>query len=85
MKAKIMSSPMKLPNLDEDMVIALPADHVLGDQDPLPLSAIAGEELILFPRDIGPGLYDSVLAACHKAPRDGCRECCRAIPSAPGL
>ena len=53
--------------LDEDMVIALPADHALGDQDPLPLSAIAGEELILFPRDIGPGLYDSVLAACHKA------------------
>lgn len=55
------------PCLDEDMVIALPADHALGDEDPLPLAAIAGEELILFPRDIGPGLYDNVLSACHRA------------------
>jgi len=55
------------PCLDEDMVIALPADHALGEQDPLPLAAIAGEELILFPRDIGPGLHDSVVSACHEA------------------
>ena len=55
------------PCLDEDMVIALPADHALREEDPLPLSAIAGEELILFPRDIGPGLHDNVVSACHEA------------------
>jgi len=53
--------------LDEDMVIALPADHALRDYDAVPLEAIAGENLILFPRDIGPGLYDSIVSACNEA------------------
>ncbi len=53
--------------LDEDMVIALPADHPLRDHDAVPLDAIAGENLILFPRDIGPGLYDSIVSACNEA------------------
>ncbi len=55
------------PCLDEEMVIALPTDHPLREKDPIPLAAIAGEPLILFPRDIGPGLYDSVVSACHEA------------------
>lgn len=53
--------------LDEDMVIALPADHPLRSDDAVPLEAIAGENLILFPRDIGPGLYDSIVSACNDA------------------
>ncbi|MDQ1186109.1 LysR family transcriptional regulator [Agrobacterium larrymoorei] len=53
--------------LDEDMVVALPADHPLCDHDKLPLDAVAGENLILFPRDIGPGLYDSIVSACNEA------------------
>ncbi|MEJ8311137.1 LysR family transcriptional regulator [Agrobacterium larrymoorei] len=53
--------------LDEDMVIALPADHALRDHIAVPLAAIAGENLILFPRDIGPGLYDSIVSACNDA------------------
>ncbi|MEJ2410682.1 MAG: LysR family transcriptional regulator [Novosphingobium sp.] len=55
------------PCLEEEMVITLPTDHPLRDKDPIPLAAIAGEPLVLFPRDIGPGLYDSILSAFHEA------------------
>lgn len=55
------------PFVDEAMVVALPADHALAQTGPVRLSELAGERLILFPRAIGPGLYDSVLAACHAA------------------
>lgn len=56
------------PCTDEAMVIALPANHLLANKKgPLPLAQIAGDTLILFPRAIGPGLYDSVLSACHEA------------------
>ncbi|WP_337268478.1 LysR family transcriptional regulator [Oryzifoliimicrobium ureilyticus] len=53
--------------LDEDMVIVLPADHPLRKEKRVPLTAIAGETLILFPREIGPGLYDSIVSACRQA------------------
>jgi DNA-binding transcriptional LysR family regulator len=33
----------------------------------LPLSALAGETFILYRRPSGPGLYDSILAGCHRA------------------
>lgn len=57
------------PLLEEEMVAALPAGHPLaqGDGTPLPLSALAAETFILYRRPSGPGLYDSILAGCHRA------------------
>jgi len=54
--------------LDEDMVVAVPADHPLArDGGALPLTALADEAMILYRRRSGPGLYDTIIAACHAA------------------
>lgn len=53
--------------LDEPMVAALPAGHPLDRPGPLPLSALAREPFVLYRRWTGPGLYDTILAACHAA------------------
>lgn len=55
------------PFVEEDMVIAVPAGHALDGTEPLPLSEAAGETFILFPRAIGPGLYDTIISACSAA------------------
>ena len=51
---------------EEDMLIVLPAHHPLAREDAIALAALERETLILFPRSIGPGLYDSIIAACRK-------------------
>jgi DNA-binding transcriptional LysR family regulator len=33
----------------------------------MPLAALAEETLILFPRAIGPGLHDAIIASCQRA------------------
>lgn len=60
------------PLLEEDMVVALPAGHVLAntiatDSAPLALSALANETFILYKRPGGPGLYDTIITACRGA------------------
>jgi len=50
--------------VDEPMLAVLPKAHALSQSRSIPLAAIAQDTLILFPRAIGPGLYDSILAAC---------------------
>ena len=66
------------PLLDEEMIAALPADHKLVPRTArsaaVPLPALAGETFILYRRRLGPGLYDSIIAACHRngfSPRVG--------------
>jgi DNA-binding transcriptional LysR family regulator len=57
----------------ENMLIALPDDHRLvsltasGANAPIPLTALAGERLILVRRHAAPGMYSNVVDACHKA------------------
>lgn len=53
--------------LDEDILIALPADHPLARQRSLSVGALADEPFVLFPRVIGSGLYDEIIAACQRA------------------
>jgi len=54
--------------LEEEMFAALPIGHALaGAATPLGLTALAGETLILYRRPLGPGLYDSIIAACQRA------------------
>ncbi|WP_261227844.1 LysR family transcriptional regulator [Serratia entomophila] len=57
------------PVLSEPMIAALPLGHRLATdtQEPLPLTALAHEAFILYRRPAGQGLYDAILAACHRA------------------
>jgi DNA-binding transcriptional LysR family regulator len=52
---------------DEAMVMALPSRFPLAKSLRLPLSALAGESLLLFPRDVGPSWFDEVINACRQA------------------
>ncbi len=54
--------------LEEPMVIALSSDHPLAKvKEPLPLEALKDEDMIMFPREIGPGLYDDILEGLRRA------------------
>ncbi len=55
------------PLVEEPMVVVLPASHPCAGDRSVPLEALARETLILFPRAIGPGLYDAVIASCQRA------------------
>jgi len=52
---------------DEPMTVALPAAHRLARARTVRIAMLAGEPLILFPRDAGPGLYDQIANACRQA------------------
>jgi DNA-binding transcriptional LysR family regulator len=51
----------------EDFAVLVGEDHRLAGRGPLSLAAFAGESLQLWPRDMAPGYYDAVLAACRAA------------------
>jgi DNA-binding transcriptional LysR family regulator len=56
--------------LDEEMLVAVPDHHPRARKDTrrrISLSALADEPLILYRRPTGPGLYDSIIAACRAA------------------
>lgn len=49
------------------IVIALPPNHALVPRSFVPLRAVASEPHIMFSRDVSPGLFDSIIAACRSA------------------
>jgi DNA-binding transcriptional LysR family regulator len=52
----------------EDTVVVLPHTHPLAQaRASVSLSGLGAETLILFPRNIGPGLYDAITTACQRA------------------
>lgn len=56
--------------LNEKMLVALPAHHPLvGKRAPksIALADLADETFILYRRPTGPGLYDTIIAACRAA------------------
>ncbi len=57
------------PVLEEPMLAVLPTGHRLVADLPgsLPLAALAGETFILYRRPAGPGLHDTIIAACRAA------------------
>ncbi|AOX20453.1 LysR substrate-binding domain-containing protein [Kozakia baliensis] len=55
------------PLLDESTVIALPKGHAQSSRHGLHLRDIAQEPFIIFERELGPGFYDAIIAACQKA------------------
>lgn len=53
--------------LDIELVAALPEAHPLAANDELPMSALAGERIILFSRRFHPYCYDYVVRCCEEA------------------
>lgn len=51
----------------EALIVALPEGHRLASQRSLSLAELAGEPFVLFPRRLGPGLYDHILHLCQQA------------------
>ena len=50
-----------------DFQIALPAGHHLAARNTLTLEELADEPFVIFPRQIAPQLYDTLLALCRDA------------------
>lgn len=55
------------PLVEEPMVIVLPESHPRAGDRSMPLAVLAEETLILFPRTVGPGLHDAIIASCQWA------------------
>lgn len=54
---------LRLP--PEPMLIALPAGNPLAAEGELPLTALADQPFVLFPRGVGLSLYDQIVGACR--------------------
>src|SRR5260370_21521459 len=49
------------------MRIVLPSKHPQARERSVSLATLAHETFILFPRAIGPGFHDSIIASCQRA------------------
>ena len=54
------------PIRKERLVVLLPEAHPLSREEAIPLSALADEEFVVFPREIAPRLYDAFMAAYRR-------------------
>jgi DNA-binding transcriptional LysR family regulator len=61
--AKLELAPIR----KERLVALLPEGHPLAGEGAIPLSALADEEFIVFPREIAPRLHDAFLAIYRRA------------------
>ena len=52
---------------EEPMLLAIPAGHAVVGEDEVDLARLAEDRFILFPRSIGPTLYDTIMEACRKS------------------
>ena len=55
------------PVVDEEMVAVLPHGHSLANATAVDLPALSEETFTMPPRSLGPGYYDSIIAAFHRA------------------
>jgi len=55
------------PLVEEPMRIVLPSKHPQTRERSVSLVTLAHETFILFPRAIGPGFHDSIIACCQRA------------------
>ena len=51
----------------EELAVALSVDHPLAKAESLTLDQLSGELIELWPREMAPGYYDAVVAACRVA------------------
>jgi DNA-binding transcriptional LysR family regulator len=52
---------------EEPMIVALPSGHAAAKQRDVDLAALKDDSFVLFPRLIGPALYDTIVSACRRA------------------
>ena len=52
---------------EEPMIVALPSGHVAAKQRDVDLASLKDDSFVLFPRTIGPALYDAIVNACRRA------------------
>jgi DNA-binding transcriptional LysR family regulator len=52
---------------DEPMLIAIPSSHPLASRRRVPVSALQGEPLILFPRAAAVTVYDEIISVCKRS------------------
>ncbi|HEX6356147.1 LysR family transcriptional regulator [Actinophytocola sp.] len=50
----------------EPLVAVLPSDHRMAGRRRLAVSTLANEPFVMFPRALGPGLYDEITALCRR-------------------
>lgn len=55
------------PLFDEEVVTIVPLGHALSGAASVPLAALAKEPFILPPREVNPGIFNSIISACHRA------------------
>jgi DNA-binding transcriptional LysR family regulator len=55
------------PIRKERLVALLPEAHPLAREETIPLAALAGEEFIMFPREIAPRLHDAFMSIYRRA------------------
>lgn len=55
------------PYSEEPMVVALPESHPIANQPEVALATLKEDPFLLFPRSVGPTLYDTVVEACRQA------------------
>ncbi|CAN0626037.1 HTH-type transcriptional regulator BudR [Burkholderia multivorans] len=55
------------PLVEEEFLAVLPCGHRSSADGALALRALSGDPLVLFPRSIGPDLYDAIVGACRAA------------------
>ena len=55
------------PLSEEPMVVALPERHSAAALEEIELATLKHDPFLLFPREIGPALYDTVVEACQNA------------------
>jgi DNA-binding transcriptional LysR family regulator len=54
------------PIRTEPLALLAGRHHRLAGSDPVPVASLAGETLLMFPRELAPGYYDRVVAACEQ-------------------
>jgi DNA-binding transcriptional LysR family regulator len=52
---------------EEPMVVALPKRHSAARQQEIDLARLKDDPFLLFPREVAPTIYDTVVDACRKA------------------
>jgi DNA-binding transcriptional LysR family regulator len=58
---------MVKPIFREPLILAIPKRHPLQRLSVVPVSALANEPIVLFPRHAAPGLYDQINGLCRHA------------------
>lgn len=62
-KAGFISEDVRRDNL----ALIVPVDHPRAGDPDLKLADLASEPFVFFPRDLGPGFFDTAMSACHAA------------------